>query len=213
MRARLGHNLDVGSCVVKMSVISLSSECSDSCPTLKSSAHSDLADSGDHFRRNGRQIFTDKASKSPPRRPSLQDHGAIQASYNMQERKTRLGGVPKPWPRDRIARGCLTVRATPSNLVRGVETFCLIQDSQMTISLIQPGGVNVELARVATNDLIVTLFPGHFQMFRLATAGGVDIYCFAADQEKRNKWVAVFRRMNIVIQAATPAKSQSISLL
>jgi hypothetical protein len=50
-------------------------------------------------------------------------------------------------------------------------------------------------------------------MFRLATAGGVDIYCFAADQEKRNKWVAVFRRMNIVIQTATPAKSQSISLL
>ena len=71
VRARLGHNLDVGSCVVKMSVISLSSECSDSCPTLKSSAHSDLADSGDHFRRNihgqGQQITAAQAVTSRPR--------------------------------------------------------------------------------------------------------------------------------------------------
>jgi hypothetical protein len=31
---------------------------------------------------------------------------------------------------------------------------------------------------------------------------GIDIYCFAEDQVKRNKWVAVFRRMGIVVKGA-----------
>jgi hypothetical protein len=31
---------------------------------------------------------------------------------------------------------------------------------------------------------------------------GIEIYCFAEDQVKRNKWVAVFRRMGIVVQGA-----------
>ena len=73
-------------------------------------------------------------------------------------------------------------------------------------------GFIVDIAKVATHELIVTLYPGCLDMFRLATDGGVQVYCFALDQEKRNKWVAVFRRMGIVVRAATPAESVSASI-
>jgi len=75
----------------------------------------------------------------------------------------------------------------------------------LTIRVESPDGKGfvAEMAKAATSEIVVTLFPGCFDMFCMMTVHeGIEIYCFAEDQVKRNKWVAVFRRMGIVVHAA-----------
>ena len=120
-------------------------------------------------------------------------------------RTHRLQTSQQPWPEDRIARGFLTVRATPNKNDKGCSTLCLIERSLLTLSVESPDSkrFDAEMAKAATSELIVTLFPGRFDMFCMTTVHeGIEIYCFAEDQVKRNKWVAVFRRMGIVVQGA-----------
>jgi len=120
-------------------------------------------------------------------------------------RTHRLQTVRKPWPEHRIARGFLTVRLTPNKNDKGCSTLCSIERSLLTLRVEPPDGKEfvVEMAKVATSEIVVTLFPGCFDMFCMtAVHEGIEIYCFAEDQVKRNKWVAVFRRMGIVVQGA-----------
>ena len=130
------------------------------------------------------------------------------ARKNMSDhpsRTHRLQTVRKPWPEHRIARGFLTVRLTPNKNDKGCSTLCSIERSLLTLRVEPPDGKEfvVEMAKVATSEIVVTLFPGCFDMFCMtAVHEGIEIYCFAEDQVKRNKWVAVFRRMGIVVQGA-----------
>jgi hypothetical protein len=120
-------------------------------------------------------------------------------------RTHRLQTSRTPWPEHRIARGFLTVRATPNKNDKGCLTLCSIERSLLTLTAESPDGKGfvAEMAKVTTNEIVVTLFPGCFDMFCMTTVHeGIDIYCFAEDQVKRNKWVAVFRRMGIVVQGA-----------
>jgi len=120
-------------------------------------------------------------------------------------RTHRLQTSRTPWPEHRIARGFLTVRATPNKNDKGCSTLCSIERSLLTLSVESPDGKGfvAEIAKVTTSDIVVTLFPGCFDMFCMTTVHeGIEIYCFAEDQVKRNKWVAVFRRMGIVVQGA-----------
>ena len=74
-----------------------------------------------------------------------------------------------------------------------------IQHSKLTMTVTSS---KESVGEVEVNQLIVTVFPGCFDMFRLEVIG-VDsgkINCFAADQTARNKWLAVFRRMGVAIQ-------------
>jgi hypothetical protein len=172
---------------------------------------------GDHNDPHHRQKWHLQACTSqtlPTRRTPLEDNDDIEASRNVHVLHPHRAVAFKPWPEHRIARGYLTVRTTPSKRSGGVTTWCNIEHSLMTIAVESTKGEGfiVDIAKVATHELIVTLYPGCLDMFRLATDGGVQVYCFALDQEKRNKWVAVFRRMGIVVRAATPAESVSASI-
>jgi hypothetical protein len=58
------------------------------------------------------------------------------------------------------------------------------------------------LARIPISDLEVTLSPGKPNLFQVKTKGHDDVvFCFAKDQTDRNKWIAVFRRMEVGIFA------------
>ena len=56
---------------------------------------------------------------------------------------------------------------------------------------------------VPVEELAVGLQRGRTDMFIIATRNGNKLYddisCFADDQEKRNKWIAVLRRMGVPI--------------
>jgi hypothetical protein len=59
------------------------------------------------------------------------------------------------------------------------------------------------VAEVPVVELAIGLQRGRESMFMLATLhkGKIydEIYCFADDQVKRNKWIAVFRRIGVRI--------------
>jgi len=134
---------------------------------------------------------------------SLEDHFVLKTAS--REKKTSGCCRPcTPWPEDRIARGFLTMRSTPRKHDRGVLTLFTIERSLLTISVEQPDGASP--GKVSTQfpvrDAIVTLYPYCYDMFKMTThQGSSQIYLFAADQEKRNKWVAVFRRLGIRVRA------------
>ena len=127
--------------------------------------------------------------------------------HNTASREKKTSGrcrLYMPWPEDRIARGFLTMRSTPSKHERGVLTFFTIERSLLTISVEQPDGASPR--KVSTQfpvqDAIATLYPHCCDMFKMTTRqGSSQIYLFAANQEKRNKWVAVFRRIGIRVRA------------
>jgi len=120
-------------------------------------------------------------------------------------RTHRLQTSRTPWPEHRIARGFLTVRATPNKNDKSCSTLCSIERSLLILTVESHDGKGfvAEMAKVTTSEIVVTLFPGCFDMFCMTTVHeGIDIYFFAEDQVKRNKWVAVFRRMGIVVLGA-----------
>jgi hypothetical protein len=117
--------------------------------------------------------------------------------------------VPR-WPKRREVRGLLDVRANPDQNAAARQAICSVQDGVLTLHVARPGNFIHELAetagllpavRINLQHMAVTLQPGHTSMFEIA-CGGLEhtrVYCFAADQERRNKWIAVFRRMGVSI--------------
>ena len=66
----------------------------------------------------------------------------------------------------------------------------------------------LETVQISTNILLIRVVPWHFDMFTLSCkveepskAPLHEIFCYAADQTARNKWLAVFRRMVVTIVA------------
>ena len=113
------------------------------------------------------------------------------------------------WPTTREARGFLRVSASADERGLSMTTLCSIHLGTLTLRAdLSPGGgtgFGTIVAKADVDELIVCLFPGRFDMFRICRQGEEreEIYCFARDQTARNKWIAVFRRLNIAIQAAT----------
>jgi hypothetical protein len=117
--------------------------------------------------------------------------------------------VPR-WPKRREVRGLLDVRAKPDQNAAARQAICSVQDGVLTLHVARPGNPIHGLAetagllhavRINLQHMTVILKPGHTSMFEIA-CGGLEhtrVYCFAADQEHRNKWIAVFRRMGVSI--------------
>jgi hypothetical protein len=124
-------------------------------------------------------------------------------------------GNPSPtgraWPEHREARGFLSLSHIAIE-ERGSRTALFsIHRRTLTVSMeARTGareGVDMIVAQASVDQLVITVFQGRFDMFRLCLKGeeSENIYCFATDQTARNKWIAIFRRMSITIQAQWPA--------
>jgi hypothetical protein len=116
------------------------------------------------------------------------------------------------WPEYREARGFLRLSAGKLEKNNSILSLCSIRNGTLTLS-VKPGTgdgtVDTIVAQTSLDELIVSIFPGRFDMFRICRQGEEreEIYCFAMDQTARNKWIAVFRRMRIAIHAPRPAQS------
>ena len=142
--------------------------------------------------------------KSFPRTESAES-GA--ATPRQDERIARERAAPewckvKDWPADRQVRGRLTLKASADHI--GVmRAVCNVQHGVLTLSVAERDGSTVVVAEVPVEDLAVGLQRGRADMFTIATLheGKMydEIYCFADDQVKRNKWIAVFRRIGVPV--------------
>jgi hypothetical protein len=110
------------------------------------------------------------------------------------------------WPE---VRGNLTLRLDPREK-GGISALCTVQDSVVTMrasrrSAQSPDEDPAIIVRVRISQLIVRLLPEYTSMFCAASSERPDdrIYCFAENQEKRNKWGAMFRRMGVNIYGAS----------
>jgi len=122
---------------------------------------------------------------------------------------TRHGGQEE-WPAHRLVRGRLTLKATAShsNAIRAV---CSIRNGILTLSMAeQPASTlgnlsdrSAVLAEVPVHKLAVGLLRGRTDMMIFATLHQSrmydEIYCVADGQAKRNKWIAVFRRIGVPV--------------
>ena len=102
-------------------------------------------------------------------------------------------------------RGNLTLRLDPRDK-GGISATCTIQDSVVTMRASRQSAQSPEedpavIVRVRISQLTVRLLPEYTSMFCAASSERPDekIYCFAENQEKRNKWVAMLRRMGVTI--------------
>ena len=109
----------------------------------------------------------------------------------------------RAWPAQREARGLLTIKASP-NHSKGMCAECSVQNDVLSLSIAESSGTSSgTVVAVPIEELAVGLQRGRTNMFIIATRNGDQLYddisCFADDQEKRNKWIAVLRRMGVPI--------------
>ena len=109
----------------------------------------------------------------------------------------------RAWPAQREARGLLTIKASP-NHSKGMRAECSVQNDVLSLSIAESSGTSSgTVVAVPIEELAVGLQRGRTDMFIIATRNGDQLYddisCFADDQEKRNKWIAVLRRMGVPI--------------
>jgi len=111
----------------------------------------------------------------------------------------------REWPADQEARGPLTLKATFDHRASR-RVVCSIMGGVLKLSDTSgaTGASSIAVvAEVPVVELAIGLQRGRESMFMLATLhkGKIydEIYCFADDQVKRNKWIAVFRRIGVRI--------------
>ena len=102
-------------------------------------------------------------------------------------------------PANQQVRGRLTLKASDDHC-KAVRTVCSIRHGVLTVSIESSKAV---VAEVPVDELAVGLSRWRTDMFTIATLHNNrmydEIYCFVDDQVKRNKWIAVFRRMDIPV--------------
>jgi hypothetical protein len=113
--------------------------------------------------------------------------------------------VPNEWTAHREARGEVTLKATADHR-RSLRAVCSINNGVLTLT---PEGSTAVVAEVPVAELAVGLQRGRNNMFMIATVYQNkmfdEIFCFADDQVKRNKWIAVFRRMGVPVSDLSTA--------
>ena len=126
----------------------------------------------------------------------------------------------KEWPVDREVRGRLTLRASADH--KGARcAMCSVRGGVLSLSVecvatpaSRGASSTTVLTQVPVEELAVGLQRGRENMFTIATLhrGRMydEIYCFADDQVKRNKWIAVFRRMGVSIFDVTDGMDASL---
>ena len=107
------------------------------------------------------------------------------------------------WPAHKKAHGEFMLKGSP-DAGSAVRVLCSVLHGVLTLTDINSRSRESRvLAQVPLHDLAVGLQGGRSSMLTLATMYGDkmfdEIYCFADDPSKRNRWVAIFRRMGVPI--------------
>ena len=107
------------------------------------------------------------------------------------------------WPAHKKAHGEFMLKGSP-DAESAVRVVCSVLHGVLTLTDINSRSRESRvLAQVPLHDLAVGLQRGRSSMLTLATMYGEkmfdEIYCFADDPSKRNRWVAIFRRMGVPI--------------
>jgi hypothetical protein len=122
------------------------------------------------------------------------------------------------------ARGMLTL-GMHADQPSGATALCIVKNKVLMLVLkTAPKAFSDEtesenydkvLARIPISNLEVTLRPGKTNLFQVNTKGHHDdgVFCFAKDQTDRNKWIAVFRRMEVAIFADLDGHRQCLQPL
>ena len=121
------------------------------------------------------------------------------------------------------ARGMLTL-GLHADQPSGATALCIVKNKVLMLVLkTAPKAFSEEteiennekvLARIPVSSLQVTLSPGKTNLFQVNTKGHDDgVFCFAKDQTDRNKWIAVFRRMEVAIFADLDGHRQFVQPL
>ena len=127
----------------------------------------------------------------------------------VRQQAVPITGRPPParWPARKEVRGLVALRLDPE--VQASSTAQLrVHEGVLTVGKPKPGACAVDpavsqttiMARVPIHQLVVTLFQRRTTMFCLSSrcqSLSDKIYCFTDTEEKRNKWVAIFRRMDV----------------
>ena len=112
------------------------------------------------------------------------------------------------WPEDREAFGRFTLKASADTHAASVRALCRIRDGVLTLDIEQRAAAGEEIekmvAELPVEALAVGLQRGRANMLTLATVGDKgemfdEIYCFCDNPVRRNKWIAVFRRMGVAV--------------
>ena len=110
----------------------------------------------------------------------------------------------KEWPAHREVRGEMTLKSS-ANHRRAMRAVCSVRHGVLTMSVRSAGNTAV-VVEVPVGELAVGLQQESVEMFTVATLPKNRMYdahdeicCFVDNQVKRNKWIAVFRRMGVPI--------------
>jgi len=110
----------------------------------------------------------------------------------------------KEWPAHREVRGEMTLKSS-ANHRQSMRAVCSVRHGVLTMS-VRSAGKTAEVVEVPVGELAVGLQKKSIEMFTVATLpknrmydAQDEIYCFVDNQVKRNKWIAVFRRMGVPI--------------
>ena len=147
------------------------------------------------------KLKTDSSGSANPKTCVFEDMDVVIGGKHLESSITI-------WPPGRIAQGVLTIRPTPS-LKGGMAMRMTIQHQVLTLRPESPNKLHggVETVYVSTDKLLIKVAPWHFDMFtlsckvdELSEAPFHEVFCYAADQTARNKWLAVFRRMGVTVR-------------
>ena len=153
--------------------------------------------------RDSKHLFPipENLSGVMPRAPGERDVRIITRTRQTPERRKDQ----QDWPAHKKAHGEFMLKGSP-DAESAVRVLCSVLHGVLTLTDIKRHSRCREsrvLAQVPLHDLAVGLQRGRSSMLTLATMYGEkmfdEIYCFADDPSKRNRWVAIFRRMGVPI--------------
>ena len=101
----------------------------------------------------------------------------------------------------------LTLRGSADPQAEGMHAVCRLRDGVLTLDMQQRTAAGektqVVVAEVPVEALAVGLQRSRANMFTIATVYQNktfdEIYCFCADPVRRDRWIAIFRRMGVAI--------------
>ena len=164
------------------------------------------------------------AADEPAQRPApLGDHFLRRSARGKRVRFDETVEVKYISPPERMESGMLSLRPTPNADIlserHGVPALCSLNCSFLTMAVESSKGAGFDkvMASIPIGDLVSTLFPGRFDMFRLSyTKGGRNdhVYCCnpAHDDKTRDdsswmmEWLLVFKRTGVAVVAHSDAR-------
>ena len=155
---------------------------------------------------------SDRSEANQASTPRHRETSGAERAGGAAERTADKRELPaiRSWPEHREmreARGSLTLRGSADPQAEGRPVVCRLRDDVLTLGMVQRAAAGetteVEVAEVPVEELVVGLQRGHANMFTIATVYNNEsfdeIYCFCADPVRRDRWIAVFRRMGVAI--------------